>query len=204
MPDWVVAVLPVASALATLVIGNWHSRKLARESRVDAEIQAAAARRFAAREARYTDRRGAVTAFIAAVEDEMTKIQHYVADPNMPPGGPGDLNPEYEFSKLNQAHAELAVIADEPIVGLASTLRYSVVDYFYNGKSDWDNYRATLSEFQRTARAMLSGDAVRAEPAALAREADKFVWRPRFLRRQVGAPTLRDAVGGGSEGDEVA
>lgn len=150
------AVLPVAASLLTLWLSQLHTRKMAREDRKHSEDQRRQDQLFQSREARYSDRRAAVVAFIASASDETDGVVRFEQD--NPGLSPFDLHDDYLFPKLNAAYADLVVVASPVVVEVATRLRQSVFDCFAGNKDSWPAYNAALTEFQDKARAMLVDD----------------------------------------------
>lgn len=155
------AALPVASALVTLVVSQWHTRVMAKDDREDRASQAQTDRVYRAREARYDDRRDAVVALIAAAEDETERIQKWEFDPEYGDLAPGDIHDDYMFTTLNAAYARLTVLADDAVGEKAKVLRNAVYDAFQGKQDHWRNYGAALDAFQSASRSMLNAGAER-------------------------------------------
>lgn len=151
------AVLPVAASLLTLWLSQLHSRRMARDDRNHGLTQRREDHQFQAREARYSDRRAAVVAFIASASDETDGVARF--EQEHPGLSPYDLHDDYLFPKLNGAYASLVVVASPAVVGAATKLRQAVFDCFSGHNDSWQAYGVALTEFQDAARAMLVDDA---------------------------------------------
>lgn len=151
------AALPVMAALMTLWLSQLHSRRMASEDRQHGEVQRRHDQQFQSREARYSDRRAAVVAFIASASDETDGVVRF--EQEHPGLSPFDLHDDYLFPKLNGAYANLVVVASPVVVESATRLRQAVFDCFAGHKDSWSAYNAALTAFQNTARAMLVDDA---------------------------------------------
>lgn len=152
-----IAALPVVASLLTLWLSQFHARRMARDDRKQAEAQSQRDRQFQSREARYSDRRAAVVAFIAAASDEADAVARF--EQEHPGLSPFDLHDDYLFPKLNAAYASLVVVASSDVVREAGTLRQAVFDCFAAGGGNWAAYTAAMTAFQDAARAMLVADA---------------------------------------------
>jgi hypothetical protein len=151
------AALPVVASLLTLWLSQLHSRRMAREDRKHDEVQRRQDQQFQSREARYSDRRAAVVAFIASASDETDGVARF--EQEHPGLSPFDLHDDYLFPKLNGAYANLVVVASPDVVEAATKLRQAVFDCFAGSKGGWPAYTMALTELQDAARAMLVDDA---------------------------------------------
>lgn len=149
-------ILPVLSALVTLVITQRHSRSMAQLEWDRRDTVAREDRVFQAREARYSDRRDAVAGLLSASADETDRISQHEMHLGR---APGEIHDDYSFQEVNAALARLSIVASRDVASRGVALRDAVVDCF-NGKVDrWQRYEQTQSDFMEAARAMLAGDA---------------------------------------------
>lgn len=151
------ATLPVVASLLTLWLSQLHSHRMAREEQKHGEAQRRQDQQFQSREARYSDRRAAVVAFIAAASDETDGVARF--EQEHPGLSPFDLHDDYLFPKLNGAYANLVVVASPAVVEAATKLRQAVFDCFAGMNGSWPAYNMALHELQDAARAMLVDDA---------------------------------------------
>lgn len=155
--DLSTAVLPVVASLLTLWLSQRHSRRMASDDRKHGDVQRRQDQQFQSREARYSDRRSAVVAFVASASDETDGVVRFeLENPGL---SPFDLHDDYLFPKLNAAYANLVVVASPDVVEAATTLRQAVFDCFAGREGSWSAYNSGLTEFQDKARAMLVDDA---------------------------------------------
>ena len=150
--------LAVGASIATLLISQWYSRRMARDERAERATQASVDRSFQSRENRYVDRRDAVIGMIAAAEDETERIQKFEYENGHRGMAPGDVHEDYMFSALNAAYAKLAILADPAVGDAGMKLRDAVYACFHGQKDAWIGYSAALLAFQETSRAMLGTD----------------------------------------------
>ena len=147
--------LAVGASIATLLVSQWYSRRMARDERAERATQASVDRSFQSRENRYVDRRDAVIGMIAAAEDETERVVKFENDPTTHGLSPGDVHEDYMFSGLNAAYAKLVILADPAVGEAGMKLRDAVYDCFHGKKGCWTTYTAALLAFQETSRAML-------------------------------------------------
>jgi hypothetical protein len=153
-----VASVPVVASLGTLALSQFYSRRTAEADRNHVTRSAREERVFQAREARHADRRSAVVAFLVAANDETDAVAHFERDHHSDGLVPFDLHDDYEFSKLNQAHAALAIQVPTHVVAAADDVRRAVFACFEGRENAWTSYNAAIAEFQASARSMLNED----------------------------------------------
>ena len=151
-----IAVLPVAATLATLLISQRHARRVTADERDARAAESAADREFRAHENRHVDRREAAIRMVGAAEDEVAAIRQWEYRGEYGRLSPGDIYEDHPFTELNAAYATLMMLADETVCRAAATLRDAVITCFNGGHDRWGGYDDALGRFQESSRSMLT------------------------------------------------
>lgn len=155
-PEATTGAFAIAASGLTLLVSQWFQRSSARDARTAEERRAQADRVFAAREARYADRKHAVVEFLTAVGAEADSISGFEEGNQYGASSPGDVYPEYEFPKMSAAYAQMVILVPADVTSVADDLQEAVVGAFNGRKDAWATYRTTLTAFQNAARQMLA------------------------------------------------
>lgn len=155
-PEATTGVFAISASGITLLVTQWFQRGAARDARSAEERRAQADRVFAAREARYADRKHAVVEFLTAVGSEVDSISGFEEGNQYGASSPGDVYPEYEFPKMSAAYAQMVILVPADVATIADDLQQAVIDAFNGQKDAWATYRTTLTTFQAAARQMLA------------------------------------------------
>ena len=155
-PEATTGAFAIAASGITLLVTQWFQRGAARDTRMAEERRAQADRVFAAREARYADRKQAVVEFLTAVGAEADSIAGFEEGNQYGASSPGDVYPEYAFPKMSAAYAQMVILVPADVASVADDLQEAVVGAFNGRKDAWTTYRAALTTFQAVARQMLA------------------------------------------------
>lgn len=151
------AVVPSATAIVTLWMGQRQARTTAAEERTARASAEAEQRVFEARRDRYGDRLETAAAFVRAIEHEERSMDEY-GEKHPGEGPPGDVFDNYGFAESRAALSKLLLIADERTAEAARALMDSTVRLFF----DWgerDSHVARRETFDEACRGMLVADA---------------------------------------------
>ena len=155
-----VASIPVIASLGTLALSQIYSRRTAEADRSHMTETAREDRLFRAREARYDDRRSAVVEFLVAANDETDAVARFEREHHSDGLAPFDIHDDYEFTKLNQAHARLAIVGSTEIVAAADGVRKAVFSCF-EGRETLGRRTTPPSQSSRLRRARCSTKTLR-------------------------------------------
>lgn len=155
--------LPVASALLTLVISQRHASKMAAADRKANAAIASNGRSFDARQQRYSDRRHAIAEFLTAAQHEEDEIDDFYWEHETAEVDPIDVADDYRFQRLNNAHSQLVIIADAGVVAAADAVVDSLKGTFHGRKGAWESLRAAKESLLSESRKMLVADAEQQE-----------------------------------------
>lgn len=156
-----IVLLPIASALLTLVISQRHASTMAAADRAENARTASDTRSFDARQQRYSDRRDAIAGFLAAAQQEEDELDEFYRDPTTAGIDPIDVAEDYGFQRLNRAHSQLVIIADDAVVAAADALVDSLKGAFHGREGAWKSLKAAKKSLLSEGRTMLVADTER-------------------------------------------